>query len=160
MYTIFLAFPNHTPALFSRLKKFNSFQTSGNFCHLLITFANSLNPDQDPSGPKPFDTLMVFPTEFLENLHFEKKSADDRKSMQNYLVHIIRSGISKHPFMGIQSKNVKKKLNWESWGKTPFMLLLLSADFFQYQLLKKLFQWNGLDPNCLQTFRLIRTSRH
>ena len=28
------------------LSVFNSLPTSGNFCHLLITFANSLDPDQ------------------------------------------------------------------------------------------------------------------
>ena len=36
MYTIFLAFPNHTPALFSGLKKHNSFQTIDFFAFLGI----------------------------------------------------------------------------------------------------------------------------
>ena len=30
------------------------------------------------------DTLMVFLKEFLQKVDFEKKSADDRKKMQNY----------------------------------------------------------------------------
>ena len=29
-----------------QILSFNSFPPSGNFCHLLITFANSLDPDQ------------------------------------------------------------------------------------------------------------------
>ena len=31
---------------------FNSFYASGNFCPLLITFANSLDPDQDQQNEK------------------------------------------------------------------------------------------------------------
>ena len=31
----------------TRLRIINYFLASGNFCHLLITFANSLDPDQD-----------------------------------------------------------------------------------------------------------------
>ena len=34
----------------------NSFPTSGDFCGLVITFANSLDPDQTRSGSKLFDT--------------------------------------------------------------------------------------------------------
>ena len=72
----------------------NSFLASGDFSHLLINFANSLDPDQDRprtgptesrswSGSKLFDTLIVFLKEFFEKDHFEKKSADD-KSLKNY----------------------------------------------------------------------------
>ena len=32
---------------------FNSFLTSGDFCRLLITFANSLDPDQDQQNVGP-----------------------------------------------------------------------------------------------------------
>ena len=32
---------------------FNSFLASGNFCHLLITFENSLDPDQDRQSVGP-----------------------------------------------------------------------------------------------------------
>ena len=41
----------------------NYFLATGDFCHLLINYANSLDPDQDRqnnSGFKPFETLMVF----------------------------------------------------------------------------------------------------
>ena len=68
---------------------FNSFPTSGDFCHLLITFANSLDPDQAWkkcrawSGSKLFDTLMVFLTDFFEKVNF-KKIYRRQKSMQNY----------------------------------------------------------------------------
>ena len=35
---------------------------------------------------KLFDTLIVFLNEFFENVNFQKKSADDNKSMKNYPV--------------------------------------------------------------------------
>ena len=41
------------------LYMFNSFHASGNFCRLLTTYANSLDPDQKRrarSGSKLFDT--------------------------------------------------------------------------------------------------------
>ena len=44
----------------------NSFHASGDFCPRLITFANSLDPDQvgqnvaPGSGSRPFGTLVVF----------------------------------------------------------------------------------------------------
>ena len=52
-----------------------SFLASGDFCHLLITFANSLNTDQDCrsfSGYKPFDILIVFLNIFFEKLILKK----------------------------------------------------------------------------------------
>ena len=56
---------------------FNSFPASGDFCRLLITFANSLNPDQarqdGRSESKLFDTLMVFLKDFLKKLITKKK---------------------------------------------------------------------------------------
>ena len=48
-------------------------------CRLLITFANSLDPDQARpygrawSGSKLFDTLMVLLKEMFKNISFEKK---------------------------------------------------------------------------------------
>ena len=56
-----------------------------------ITFANSLDPDQDQQNigddldPNHL-TLMVFLKEFFEKLNFEKQSADDKTSMKNYPV--------------------------------------------------------------------------
>ena len=50
----------------------NSFPASGDFCRLLITFANSLDPDQARQNvgpeldPKQFGTLMLFMEEFLK----------------------------------------------------------------------------------------------
>ena len=50
---------------------FNSFLAGGNICHLLITFANSLDLDQDRQNIDPdlrsklFDTLIVFLKVFL-----------------------------------------------------------------------------------------------
>ena len=57
---------------------FNSLLASGDFCRLVITFENSLDPDQDQQyvknigtdlDPNHYDTLIVF----LKEL-FEKKS--------------------------------------------------------------------------------------
>ena len=58
------------------------------FCCLQITFANSLDPDQDQQNVSPdldpkFNTLVVFLKRFLENIYFGK-SANDNKSMKNY----------------------------------------------------------------------------
>ena len=36
-----------------KLNPFSSFLVSHNFCHLLLTFANSLNPDQDQQNVGP-----------------------------------------------------------------------------------------------------------
>ena len=46
----------------------------------LLTFANSLEPDQARSGSKLFDThLMVFLKEFFKKVDLEKKSAGGKK---------------------------------------------------------------------------------
>ena len=61
----------------------NSFPTSDDFCRLVITFANSLDPDQAPSsGSKLFDTLKVFlKVFFFEKVNLKKKkSTDDKKA--------------------------------------------------------------------------------
>ena len=53
----------------------NSFLASGNFCRLLTTFADSLDPYQECrswSGSKLFDTLILFLKEFFEKVNFEK----------------------------------------------------------------------------------------
>ena len=44
----------------------DSFLAKGNFCHLLITSAKSLDPDQDRQ------TLIVFLRKFVEKVNFEK----------------------------------------------------------------------------------------
>ena len=55
-----------------------SMLTSGDFCRLLITFANSLEPDQDRQyvgpdlDPKLFDTLIGVPEYFLKMLILKK----------------------------------------------------------------------------------------
>ena len=66
----------------------NSFLASGNFCHLLISFANRLDPEQDGqrwfwSGSKRFDTLIEFLNFFVEKLHL-KKVREHNKSMKNF----------------------------------------------------------------------------
>ena len=61
----------------------NSMPAGGDFCRLLIFFANSLDPVQAQQnvGPdldtKLFVTLMVFLKEFLKKIDFGKISADD-----------------------------------------------------------------------------------
>ena len=42
------------------------------YFRLLITFANSLDPDQARAGSKLFDTLVVFLNECFEKVDFEK----------------------------------------------------------------------------------------
>ena len=57
------------------------------FCHLLITFANSKDPDQGReecwslSWSKPTDTLIVFLKEFIEKSYLKKKSQQMTKSL-------------------------------------------------------------------------------
>ena len=66
---------------------FNAFISSlanGNFCRLLITFANSLDPDQARQNVGPdLDpnclTLMVFLKDFFEKKSKKKKNLDDKK---------------------------------------------------------------------------------
>ena len=58
---------------------------SGNLCSLLITFANSLEPDQDrqnvsPELDQPFDALIVFLKEFFEKVYFEKSQHTTKKA--------------------------------------------------------------------------------
>ena len=55
------------------------------WCRLLITYANSFNPNQAQLlgliGSKLFDTLIVLLNVFFEKVNFEKKSA--KKKSQN-----------------------------------------------------------------------------
>ena len=78
-----------------------TFPACGDFCRLLITFENSLDPDQDQQnvGPdldsKHFDILIVFLKEFFEKVNFEKSqqmTTNKRKITQdakNYLSFIL-----------------------------------------------------------------------
>ena len=56
----------------------------------MITFANSLDPDQarryvgPDLDPNLFDTLMVFLKEFFEKVDFEKYLQTTKKNMKNY----------------------------------------------------------------------------
>ena len=51
-----------------------SFRSSGDFCHLLITFANNFDTGQDRQNIRPdLDPYYLFLKEFW------KKSADDKK---------------------------------------------------------------------------------
>ena len=66
--------------------RITSFLASCNFCRLLITFANSLDPDKDRQNngpdldPKRFDTLIVFLKEFFEKVNFEKSQQTTTKA--------------------------------------------------------------------------------
>ena len=55
------------------------------FCHLLITVANILDPDQARQKVGPdLDpnclTLIIFLKEFFEKVDLKKKSADDKRA--------------------------------------------------------------------------------
>ena len=71
------------------LIQFNSFLDSDEFCGLLITFANSLDPDQARQNIGPdLDPNCLTPRwylwkDFWENLILNK-SADDKKIVKNY----------------------------------------------------------------------------
>ena len=52
------------------------------FCRFLMTFANSLDPDQDRSGSKLFDILVVLLKDFFEKGNFGKVCRR-QKSMKN-----------------------------------------------------------------------------
>ena len=60
-----------------RYYNINYLPASGKFCHLLITFANSLDPDQTQhsvgawSGSKVFGTLVLFLKEYFEKKNLE-----------------------------------------------------------------------------------------
>ena len=66
----------------------NSFLASGDFCHLLIilqTVWTQIRTNRTScSESEPLDTMIVFLKGVFENVNFEKKSADDNKSMKNY----------------------------------------------------------------------------
>ena len=55
-------------------------------CHLLITFANSLDPDQDQQnvGPDLDPNCLCRTHDFLKKFILKKKSADDKENMKNY----------------------------------------------------------------------------
>ena len=62
---------------------------SGEFCHLLLIFANSLDPDQAQQNVGPdLDpnclTLIAFLKEIFEKANFKKKSEEDKNTMKNY----------------------------------------------------------------------------
>ena len=64
------------------------FLASDDFCRLLITFANSLDPEQDRQnvgpdlGPNRL-VLLYCSLKCIEKVYFEKKSAENNKSMKN-----------------------------------------------------------------------------
>ena len=48
----------------------------------MITFSNSLDPDQDPQNvSKPIDTLKVFLKEFFEKVNLEKSQQTTTKTL-------------------------------------------------------------------------------
>ena len=68
----------------------NSFLASQDFFCLLITFSNSLDPDQDQQNVSPdLDpnrlTLIVFLKVFFEKVNLEKSQHDDNKIIINKL---------------------------------------------------------------------------
>ena len=70
----------------------NSFLASGDYCRLLITFANSLDRDQarqnvQPDPDQNWLTLLWYSWKiffFLEKVNLKKKLHRQQKSMQNY----------------------------------------------------------------------------
>ena len=70
----------------------NCFLASGELCHLLITFANSLYPDQDQHdiSPELDCNSDGVPERFLKKkVCFEKKSADDNKTNTRFFLFVL-----------------------------------------------------------------------
>ena len=82
----FKTFLDNKMSIFEEYGAFISFPVSCDFCQLLITFANSLDPAQARqnvgSGSKLFDTLMVY-LKVLKKLIL-KINPQMTKKMQNY----------------------------------------------------------------------------
>ena len=68
---------------------FSSFLVSGDFYHLLIIFANSLDPDQERQnvgpdlGPNRFDSLIVFLKDFFLKVSRLQQKHEKLPSMQS-----------------------------------------------------------------------------
>ena len=73
---------------------------AGDFCHLMITFISSLDPDQDPQNvsisvrpdlnPNYFDTLIVFLKEVMEKKKvFEKVSKHEKLPNMQRLIKVL-----------------------------------------------------------------------
>ena len=78
----------------------------GHFCHLLKTFANSLDQDQDQQNVGPdLDpnclTLLVF-NKFFKKVDLKKKISRQNKSIQNYPIDRVN-----HLFPNIHRKQCK-----------------------------------------------------
>ena len=66
----------------------DSFHTSSDFCYLLISFANSSDPDQDRQNDgHDLDPNCQLQRCSCKNFLILKKSADNNKSMKNYPVY-------------------------------------------------------------------------
>ena len=72
---------------------FNTFLACGDYCHMLITFANSLDPDQDQHSvhpdldPNRFDG--VFLKEFFEKVNSDKSQQTTTKTLKKQDIIII-----------------------------------------------------------------------
>ena len=65
----------------------NYFPASSNFCHLLITFENSLDPNQDQQNDLDLNSLILFLKDFL-NERSQQSTTKSRRSMQHVKIYI------------------------------------------------------------------------
>ena len=109
----------------------NIFLASSDICRLQISFVNNLDPNQDRLNISPdlnlFDTLIVLLKEFFEKVHFEKKSADDNKSMKNYgKIRLDTSYESASSYLfGFLSIKTLLKERGDNVGTTSLMTLIM-----------------------------------
>ena len=108
---------------------------SGDFCRLLITFANNFEPKWGPtecrssSGSTLFGTLIVFLKDFLKTLIFEKKSSGDNNKKWKITQHAVKK-------VNIPRSGPTKGRSRS--GSRPFdTLIVFLKDFLKTLILKK-----------------------
>ena len=113
--------------MFMRFGQFNSFLASGDFCCLLITFANNLDPDQ--AWHAYCLTLLGYSWKiFFEKVNFKNKIHRWPKSLQNYPA-------CKELTFSESTKCLRKKHNWEhssinqpNWSVTLTFIFTVHQD--------------------------------
>ena len=95
----------------------NSFLASGDFCHLLIFFANSLELDQDRQNASPdlypncLTPLIVFLKDLLEKSFFNKVSRRKQKHEKLPSMQVDKIPLDKKKY---HPTTLKMEIDWSS----------------------------------------------